>query len=127
MAWTNEGNTHGEKREKGLLLVSQGVAFLSFPGEGLLESAQNPLSEEVPGLVDTLQVPSGQPREFPRTALSPEHSSWSSAADCEQKCRGDPSAASSSPGLQGEFWCPLFPVLPCLGLCVTRPPTLLLL
>lgn len=59
MAWTDEGNTHGEKREKGTPVSKPwrhvpGVVFLSFLGERLLEPAQNALSEEAPGLVDTL-------------------------------------------------------------------------
>lgn len=57
-AWAGEGNTPRQGRgRRGLPLgsrVRQGAAFLSFPGERLLEPAQNTLSEEAPGLVDTL-------------------------------------------------------------------------
>ena len=53
------GRCVGRRERKELLLVShghmcQGVVFLSFPGERLLEPAQNALSEEAPGLVDAL-------------------------------------------------------------------------
>lgn len=53
------GTCMGRRERRGLLLVShghmcQGDVFLSFPGERLLEPAQNVPSEEARGLMDTL-------------------------------------------------------------------------